>query len=264
MGLRYRAVIFDLDGVLWDGEPLYHEAFNIVLDPLGHRVSDEDYVNVIGHGVEEAWEWMRERFQLKEAPRRFLQSYDTAVLRLLNKLYELELSDEELATVGAVVGSDVAFFVYGGTALVEGKGERLTSLREAPETWVVLIVPPVSPVSKTVSMYESLTEDDFTDGSNTIAAAEEVRHGKVIDDWHMRNVFERAAFECFPDLVAYRYSLLRAGASAVYLAGSGPGLFSRSTDRAGAERIAGNVKAGGGKVIVARTVGATEATAVTD
>jgi len=187
-----------------------------------------------------------------------------AVLRLLNKLYELELSDEELATVGAVVGSDVAFFVYGGTALVEGKGERLTSLRDAPETWVVLIVPPVSPVSKTVSMYESLTEDDFTDGSNTIAAAEEVRHGKVIDDWHMRNVFERAAFECFPDLVAYRYSLLRAGASAVYLAGSGPGQFSRSTDRAGAERIAGNVKAGGGKVIVARTVGAKEATAVTD
>ncbi|TMB99446.1 MAG: HAD family phosphatase [Chloroflexi bacterium] len=83
MGLRYRAVIFDLDGVLWDGEPLYHEAFNIVLEPLGHRVSDEDYVNVIGHGVEEAWEWMRERFQLKDAPRRFLQSYDTAVLRLL-------------------------------------------------------------------------------------------------------------------------------------------------------------------------------------
>src|SRR5439155_299498 len=151
----------------------------------------------------------------------------------------LELSDEELATVGAVVGSDVAFFVCGGTALVEGKGERLTSLRDAPETWVVLIVPPVSPVSKTVSMYESLTEDDFTDGSNTIAAAEEVRHGKVIDDWHMRNVFGRAVFECFPDLVAYRYSLLRAGASAVYLAGSGPGLVSRSTDRVGAAPTGG-------------------------
>src|SRR5438093_4137964 len=83
VGLRYRAVIFDLDGVLWDGEPLYHEAFNIVLEPLGHRVSDEDYVNVIGHGVEEAWEWMRERFQLTDTSRRFLEAYDTAVLRLL-------------------------------------------------------------------------------------------------------------------------------------------------------------------------------------
>ena len=34
----FAAVIFDLDGVLWDGEPLYHEAFNVVLAPLGHRV----------------------------------------------------------------------------------------------------------------------------------------------------------------------------------------------------------------------------------
>src|SRR3989304_1231478 len=32
----FGAVIFDLDGVLWDGEPLYHEAFNVVLAPLGH------------------------------------------------------------------------------------------------------------------------------------------------------------------------------------------------------------------------------------
>ena len=30
----YRAVVFDLDGVLWDGEPLYHEAFNVVLEPV--------------------------------------------------------------------------------------------------------------------------------------------------------------------------------------------------------------------------------------
>src|SRR4030042_755624 len=31
----FRAVIFDLDGVLWDGEPLYHEAFNVILEPHG-------------------------------------------------------------------------------------------------------------------------------------------------------------------------------------------------------------------------------------
>ena len=39
----YRAVVFDLDGVLWDGEPLYHEAFNVVLRPMGHEVTQDDY-----------------------------------------------------------------------------------------------------------------------------------------------------------------------------------------------------------------------------
>jgi beta-phosphoglucomutase-like phosphatase (HAD superfamily) len=48
MAVRYRAVVFDLDGVLWDGEPLYHEAFNVVLRPLGHTVSQEDYTTSSG------------------------------------------------------------------------------------------------------------------------------------------------------------------------------------------------------------------------
>ena len=40
MSAPYRAVVFDLDGVLWDGEPLYHEAFNVVLKPYGHAISE--------------------------------------------------------------------------------------------------------------------------------------------------------------------------------------------------------------------------------
>ena len=80
---RFRAVIFDLDGVLWDGEPLYHEAFNVVLAPLGHHVSEDDYRKVIGQSVEACWEWMCERFKLTEPAASFLPAYDRAVLRLL-------------------------------------------------------------------------------------------------------------------------------------------------------------------------------------
>ena len=79
----FRAVIFDLDGVLWDGEPLYHEAFNVVLAPLGHHVSEDDYRKVIGQSVEACWEWMCERFKLTEPAASFLPAYDRAVLRLL-------------------------------------------------------------------------------------------------------------------------------------------------------------------------------------
>ena len=83
--LGFRAVIFDLDGVLWDGEPLYHEAFNVVLAPLGHRVSEDDYNQVIGQSVEACWDWMWERFKLTEPAASFLPAYDQAVLRLLQR-----------------------------------------------------------------------------------------------------------------------------------------------------------------------------------
>jgi HAD superfamily hydrolase (TIGR01509 family) len=87
-GPRARAVVFDLDGVLWDGEPLYHRAFNILLEPLGFRISDEEYSRIIGFGVEDAWAWVLERFQLKEDPARFLRDYNRTVLELLESPVE--------------------------------------------------------------------------------------------------------------------------------------------------------------------------------
>jgi HAD superfamily hydrolase (TIGR01509 family) len=80
---RYRAVVFDLDGVLWDGEPLYHEAFNVVLKPYGHVMTPQEYENIIGHSVEAAWEWVLNRYNLSQSPGRFYRQYDAAVLDLL-------------------------------------------------------------------------------------------------------------------------------------------------------------------------------------
>jgi len=83
-----RAVVFDLDGVIWDGEPLYHEAFNVVLAPQGHRVSESDYTRIIGLSVEAAWDWVRERFTLSEPPSLLYRAYDEAVLELLKSPVE--------------------------------------------------------------------------------------------------------------------------------------------------------------------------------
>ena len=84
----FRAVIFDLDGVLWDGEPLYHEAFNVILEPYGVRVGDDDYNQIIGLAVEAAWDWVRRRFDLTVPPADFLRAYNEAVLRLLRQPIE--------------------------------------------------------------------------------------------------------------------------------------------------------------------------------
>jgi HAD superfamily hydrolase (TIGR01509 family) len=84
----FRAVVFDLDGVLWDGEPLYHEAFNVILEPYGHRVTEDDYNHIIGLSVEGAWDWVRRRFDLDIPPADFLRAYNEAVLRLLQRPVE--------------------------------------------------------------------------------------------------------------------------------------------------------------------------------
>jgi HAD superfamily hydrolase (TIGR01509 family) len=78
-----RAVIFDMDGTLWDGEPLFHEAFNVVLAPLGHHVTQEDYAKIIGTSVEAAWQWVMDRFKLTESTGDFYRAYNNAVLKLL-------------------------------------------------------------------------------------------------------------------------------------------------------------------------------------
>lgn len=64
-----------------------------------------------------------------------------AVLRAVNELSGLRLSSERLAQIGEQVGSDVPYCVLGGTALAEGKGERLTVLPPMPDCSIVICKP---------------------------------------------------------------------------------------------------------------------------
>jgi HAD superfamily hydrolase (TIGR01509 family) len=81
--VKYNAIVFDLDGVLWDGEPLYHHAFDVVLEPYGVTVTAEEYVAVIGSSVEAAWQHVLNIKHIDEPVAKFLQPYDHAVMQLL-------------------------------------------------------------------------------------------------------------------------------------------------------------------------------------
>lgn len=67
-----------------------------------------------------------------------------AVLRYLNRATGAGLSEEALREIGQSVGSDVPYCVTGGTALAQGRGERLTALSALPPCWFVLCKPPFS------------------------------------------------------------------------------------------------------------------------
>ncbi len=149
-----------------------------------------------------------------------------ATLLALNELWELRLSLSELVHLASKLGSDVPFFIHKGTALVEGRGEKVTSLPFLPSTWFVLLVPPLPKIpGKSKQMYNKLDTAQFTEGQFVQAALSSLMQGKIIDSTLMFNVFEKVAFDFLPKLDKYRKTFEEAGASGVYLAGSGPCLF---------------------------------------
>ena len=161
-----------------------------------------------------------------------------AILRGLNKLWRLGLSSAQLLELAPRLGSDVAFFLYGGTALVEGRGERVTPLPPLPHRWVVLLMPPVPRMpEKTRQLYASLKPSHYTDGQITQKLVKVLNEGGEFKPSMLFNTFENVAFEFFPGLKVYKEHFTQLGASYVHLTGSGPALFTMLEDKAQAEDL---------------------------
>lgn len=159
-----------------------------------------------------------------------------ATLLALARLWGLEEPGQvPLQELAARLGSDVPFFLDGPVALAEGRGERLTPLPSLPPRPVVLLKPPFA--LSTAVVYRALRPDDFSDGSATRRAAEEIRGGRWPPPELCINVLERAAFRLRPELGRYRETFLAAGATAVQMSGSGPALFSLFDDSAAARAV---------------------------
>jgi len=164
-----------------------------------------------------------------------------AILRGLNKLWGLGLSQPELIDLASQLGSDVAFFVYGGTAVVKGRGEMVTPLPPLPRMWVVLMVPPVPRMpGKTERLYASLKASHYTDGQITdrlvaLLTGRSLKGERLVSN--IFNVFDDVALACFTGLGEYWQQFLKAGAQQVHLAGSGPSLFTLVKDKSLAEKV---------------------------
>ncbi len=161
-----------------------------------------------------------------------------ATLRGLNQIWELGLSQEELIGLAAELGSDVPFFLCGGTALLEGRGEVVTPLPALPYMWVVLMLPPVPRrLGKTGRLYASIRDEHYTDGRATERVVKKLTEGGEMTASMVFNVFDQVARGCFEGLDIYWEQFLESGAPAVHLAGSGPALFILIKGKAEAEAI---------------------------
>ena len=169
-----------------------------------------------------------------------------ATLLALNELWGLGLPLSELVRLASKLGSDVPFFIHKGTALVEGKGGKVTPLPSLPSTCFVLLVPPLPKIQgKTKQLYNNLRVADFTGGQFVQRALSSLRQGKAIDHCLMFNVFEMLAFNFFHGLDKYRKTLKESGAPGVYVSGSGPCLFTFFSEERQAKVISLNLKGQG-------------------
>ncbi len=182
-----------------------------------------------------------------------------ATLRAVACLWGLPLSQSALADAAATLGSDVPFFLHGGTALAQGRGERVTPLPDAPMAWLVLVVPALSLPRKTAHMYANLSPSSYSDGSFTQRFLQRLGQDGAIDENLMHNAFERTAYAVFPDLAQYRQALFNAGARRVHLAGSGPALFALAREEEEARRLGQNLRLPDGQALVVRTLTRQEA-----
>src|SRR5205809_6057822 len=103
-----------------------------------------------------------------------------AVLLALQHWWQLQLSPTDLLNIASSLGSDVPFFLTGGLALCEGRGERITSLVPYwPEAmnWLLLLKPATS--IATAAVFCSLPASDYSDGRHSRAVCSALHAGKM-------------------------------------------------------------------------------------
>lgn len=161
-----------------------------------------------------------------------------AVLRGLNQLWELGLSTSKLQALAQELGSDVSFFLSGSTALMEGRGEKVTPLPPMPHQWVILVIPNISRLpGKTKRIYGMLRPAHYTDGKITEKLVTNLKSGREFSTSFLYNVFENVVFAPGEELSILRDHILKIGAPNIHLAGSGPTLFTLLENKSQAEDL---------------------------
>jgi len=158
-----------------------------------------------------------------------------AVLVGLDALYRLGLSMAELERLAARLGSDVPFFVRGGTQWATGRGERLTPQPLPTDLWAV-ICGPVAPLS-TAAVYRAFDE---LGGARPLDPTPPT--GSWADGGWVANDLWPAARVLAPHLAAAADDLARLGPHAVLLCGSGGALAGLWTSRRAADAAAARLR----------------------
>ena len=123
--MKKQAVIFDMDGVITDSEPLYAEAINEVLASHGHVLTPDDHRAVMGSSIDDTWAYVARRFDIDGPLDPWKAAYDEAVVRLLGSKTEPALGLFELLDALHRLGVKVGLATSSKAVWVEAVLDRL-------------------------------------------------------------------------------------------------------------------------------------------
>ena len=159
-----------------------------------------------------------------------------AVLRGLNKYWQLHLENHELERLAALLGSDIPFCIEGGTMLATGRGEILTKLADLPKTFVVLAKPRALEVS-TAWVYQHYNKGRVVHAPCIWQLQDRLAEGAPALVPYMGNVLETVTIPAHPVIASIKAAMLSAGAYYALMSGSGPTVFALAHDEDTAKQI---------------------------
>ena len=130
-------------------------------------------------------------------------------IHAINKLYDIQLSQGDLLSYAERIGSDVPFFINGGTAEVSGRGDIINKI-SSEQKFYVLIFPDISIVTREI--YSLISHRDYSDEQDL----ENLLGSKL-------NTFEHTVMEKYPELNQTKYWLSSLGR--VRMSGTGSTLY---------------------------------------
>ncbi len=156
-----------------------------------------------------------------------------ATLLGLNELWSLHLSEEELKDIAGELGSDVPFFIKGGTARACGRGEILTPLKNYYGKALLLVNNGESLSSRYV--YQHIKPNGKVRISNLIDL---MSYDSPKAYSLMQNHLESVSFQEVPELAKIKRELEEQGAQLALMSGSGPTMFGIFNDLEDAQKAA--------------------------
>jgi len=169
-----------------------------------------------------------------------------AALVGLNLLWNIVWPVERLEPLARELGADVAFCLQGGTTAATGRGDILEPLPRLPETWFVLVHPPLEISSAWVYNHsllgyraETMIGHRTASFHGIVTSLQQIGAAPTI----IFNRMERPVFSEYPELAMIKQELLQLGCTAAAMSGSGPTLFGVCRSQAEAQRIADTLAA---------------------
>lgn len=151
----------------------------------------------------------------------------------LNELLKINLNKEKLMKIGVRFGADVPFFIYNAPAIATGIGENMTRIKKMPKLNLVLVTPNIKVPTKWVFERYEMTDGKNGQGGEQLPVEYTTKKSLIR---YLNNDLEKVTLEKYPVVKEIKTSLVKAGAIAAQMTGSGPTVFGIFPDKEGAEK----------------------------